>query len=493
MKTDNKVSPPKKGRGPLRVDYVPIAKVKPSEKNSRKHDPNQIDKIVASIEAVGWTKPIIVDEDYEILAGHGAYQAAQQLGMAEVPVILRAGLTAAQRRAYRIADNKIAEQSQWDNSVLASEFAELTRMGFDMSLTGFNPSEIEFMLAPPPQLPPEPPAAKIQKRVVTKLGDVWQLGEHRIICGDSTLPATYKELMQGRKAQCVFTDPPYGVSYRARADIGSRQFAVLENDDKRRGQLKAMLHGAFGCAAKHTRDDAGWYVWHGDNTRREFQLALAESGLIEKGVIIWVKGLVLGANDYQSAHEPCFYAAKQECRPAFHGDRTQASVWRLESRALTGEPNAIGTGLIISGKDGCELFLSEKPPKGKKLRHLHADPDKPLFLQSATDQADVWEVTRDTGTGDKASIHPTQKPVELARRACRNSALEGEIVLDMFAGSGSTLMAAEQTKRIGYAIELDPHYVDAIVRRWQDMTGKQATHGNEKKTFEAVAKARGKA
>jgi len=491
MKTDNKLSPPKKGRGPLRVDYVPIAKVKPSEKNSRKHDPNQIDKIVASIEAVGWTKPIIVDEDYEILAGHGAYQAAQQLGMAEVPVILRAGLTSAQRRAYRIADNKIAEQSQWDNSVLASEFAELTRMGFDMSLTGFNPSEIEFMLAPPPQLPPEPPAAKIQKRVVTKLGDVWQLGEHRIICGDSTLPATYKELMQGRKAQCVFTDPPYGISYAS----PSGKFKMIEGDELRRGQLMGMLKGAFQSAVHHVREDAGWYVWHASGTREDFAHAMRDVGLVELCLIIWEKpGATLGWGDYRQAHEPCFYAARQGVKPTFYGDRTGTTIWKIDaSRAIKGQPTAIGSGLVLTTPDGRELYLSPTPPKGKKLRHLHLDPKEPLLLQPKDDVDDVWAVSRDTGHGKDNAFHPTMKPVELARRACRNSTKEGDIVLDFFGGSCSTVMAAEQTKRIGYAIELDPHYVDASVRRWQDMTGKQATHGNEKKTFEAVAKARGKA
>lgn len=491
MKTDNKVSPPKKGRGPLRVDYVPIGKVKPSDKNSRKHDPHQIDKIVASIEAVGWTKPIIVDEDYEILAGHGAYQAAQQLGMAEVPVILRAGLTAAQRRAYRIADNKIAEQSQWDNSVLASEFAELTRMGFDMSLTGFNPSEIEFMLAPPPQLPPEPPAAEIQKRVVTKLGDVWQLGEHRIICGDSTLPATYKELMQGRKAQCVFTDPPYGVSYQ-----GSKKHKAIENDELLRGGFKKFLIDVFNAALPSTSESAGWYIWHAYKTRQEFYEAMQACGLVEQtnGYIIWEKPGVMGWTDYRSASEPCFYAARQGVKPVFYGDRTGTTIWKIDaSRAIKGQPTAIGSGLVLTTPDGRELYLSPTPPKGKKLRHLHLDPKEPLLLQPKDDVDDVWAVSRDTGHGKDNAFHPTMKPVELARRACRNSTKEGDIVLDFFGGSCSTVMAAEQTKRIGYAIELDPHYVDASVRRWQDMTGKQATHGSEKKTFEAVAKARGKA
>lgn len=484
------MAPPKKGRGPLRVDYKPTNDLKPHPQNSRTHTPRQIDEIIRSIEAVGWTKPIIVDEKLEILAGHGAHQAALQMGLDEIPTIMRAGLTSGQKKAYRIADNRLAEQSTWDEKILATEFAELKRMGYDLSLTGFDPSEIEFMLAPPPAITPEPPAATIEKRTVSKLGDLWIMGEHRLLCADSTKPASYKTLLAGRRAQCVFTDPPYGISYAA----PSGKFEVIKGDDLRRGQLKTMLNNAFASAVFHAEQDAGWYVWHASSTRDDFSQAMAQAGLVELGYLIWEKpGAVLGWSDYRYAHEPCFYAAKQGTKPAFYGDRTGTTIWRIEAAAANGEPTSIGNGLIITTPDGEEVYLAPAPPKGKKVCHLHLANGAPILIQPASDCDDVWKVSRDSGHGKDDAIHPTMKPVALARRAIVNSTKEGEIVLDVFCGGASTIMAAEQTKRVGYGMELDPHYIDASVRRWQELTGKEATHGTEKKTFQAIAKARGKA
>ena len=478
------------GHGPLKVEYVKTAGIRPYPGNQRSHSPAQIDEIARSIEAVDWTKPIIVDDKGEILAGHGAWMAAQQLGMDTVPTITRYGLTAGQKKAYRIADNKLAEKSTWDDKLLAKELAELRRMGFDMSLTGFDPTEVEFMLQPPPIDPGEPPQPEIQKRVISRLGDRWDMGDHRILCGDSTKPESYKTLMGGRQAQVVYTDPPYGISYKA----PSGKFETLQGDDLRRGQLADLLNGAFSAALSHTREDAGWCVWHASGTREDFAHAMRANGLMELCLIIWEKpGATLGWGDYRQAHEPMFYAARQGTKPAFYGDRTGTTLWRLESRKGGKDPTSIGNGLIITGPDGQEVYLAPAAPKGKKVRHLHLTPGTPLLVQPRSDVDNVWAVSRDIGHGKDSAIHPTQKPVELARRACRNSAREGEIILDMFAGSGSTIMGAEQTKRIGYAIELDPHYVDAIVRRWQDATGKKATHAKEKKTFEAIADARGKA
>lgn len=485
--------PPKKGRCPLRVDYKPTNSLKPHPQNSRTHTPGQIDEIIRSIQAVGWTKPIIVDEKNEILAGHGAHQAALQMGMDEVPTILRAGLTSAQKKAYRIADNRLAEQSTWDHKILTAEFADLKRMGYDLSLTGFDPSEIEFMLAPPPAITPEPPDPTIEKRTVTKLGDLWTMGEHRLICADSTKPATYKTLLNGRRAQCVFTDPPYGVSFQG-LGLGSSQVDIIKGDENRRGRLKAMLHKALSAAMAHVDNTAGWYIWHSDKTRVEFEEALHEVGLVELGMLIWEKpAATMGWTDYRYAHEPCFYAAKQGTKPAFYGDRTGTTIWRIEAAPGKGEPTSIGNGLIITTPDGQEVYLAPAPPKGKKVRHLHLANGTPLLIQPASDSDDMWHVSRDSGHGKDVALHPTMKPVALARRAIVNSTKEGEIVLDMFAGASSTIMGAEQTKRVGYAIELDPHYVDASVRRWQELTGKEAIHATEKKTYQAIAKARGKA
>jgi DNA modification methylase len=473
------------GRGKLAVEYVAIDSIRPSKHNTRTHPPEQITQILRSIKEFGWTKPIIVDEKGEILAGHGAYQAAQQDGMVEVPIIRRAGLTAAQKRAYRTADNKIGEDSDWDRALLGAEFEALMNMGYDVTLTGFSQTEVDFILKPPAQATQETPAPPPGGPAISKQGDLWLLGNHRLLCGDSTKPASYKRLMNGQTAQCVFTDPPYGVSFQG-LGLESSRVDVIKGDENRRGVLKQMLRSAFAAAMKHCREDAGWYIWHADKTRQDFEEAIREVGLIELGMIVWDKGhATMGWTDYRYQHEPCFYAALQGVKPAFHGNRNNATVWRLEG-VISKTANSIGSGVIVTTPDGQELYVSAEPPKGKKLRRLHIQPGEPLLLQPREDHDSVWQVSRETGK----SIHPTMKPVELVRKALMNSTTEGQIVLDMFSGSASTIMGAEQTQRCGYAIELDPLYVDASIRRWQTMTGKAATHAEEKTTFDAIASAR---
>ena len=475
-------------RGTLKVEYVPIKSVKPAKGNTRIHPPEQVDQIRASIKAFGWTKPIVVDERREILAGHGALQAAQQDGLTEVPIIARHGLSQAQKRAYRTADNKIGDNSTWDMKLLGTELASLKDMGFDMTLTGFGPSEIEAILRPPPSHHTEPPTQDTAGPAVSVLGDLWQLGDHRLICADSTKPTTYQTLMNGRQAALVFTDPPYGISYEA----PSGKFEMLKGDGLRRGQLTKMLGGAFASSIEHTTKEAPWYVWHASATREDFAHAMRDVGLVEVSYIIWAKpGQVLGWSDYRWSHEPCFYAVRQGHKPAFYGDRTETTVWRVAARTRKAEPAIqVGAGMIIAMPTGEEMYIAPGAPKGKKVRHVQLQKGETLSLATNEDTDDLWEVSRDNGHGKEESIDPTQKPVELARRAVKNSSREGEIVLDFFAGSGSTLIACEQLKRACYAVELEPMYVDAIVRRWQTATGKQATHAKDQKTFEAIAKAR---
>lgn len=475
----------KKGR--LRVEYVPIKSVKPAKGNARLHPPDQVAALAAMMREHGWTQPIVVDERREILAGHGRLQAAYQNGETEVPILTRTGLSQAQKRAYRLADNKIGERSAWDTKLLGTELKALADMGFDMTLTGFDSGEIADFLRPPPSQHGEPPVPALQKPAVSALGDVWLMGEHRLICGNNEKKATLAALMNGRQAAMVFTDPPYGVSYEAR----SGKFEVITGDGLRRGQLSKMLHSAFSTAIEHVRPDAGWYVWHASSTREDFASAMRDVGLIELGYIFWSKsGAVLGWSDYRWAHEPCFYAARQGTKPAFYGDRSHVTNWRVGFVNAEGELEmAIGQGLVIALPSGEEIYIGPVP-KGRKLRHIQLQPDQRALLQTSDELDNVWEVSRDSGHGKEESIHPTQKPVELARRAIANSSREGEIVLDFYAGSGSTLIGAEQLGRACYAAELEPPHVDAIVRRWQTLTGKQATHEKDGKTFEAITRSR---
>lgn len=484
-----KKSAPAVHNAALRLEYRPVGKLVPYEKNARTHPPAQLDKIKRLIEMVGFVVPILVDGKNGILKGHGSLQAARQLGMRTVPVIELKGLSPAAKRAYILADNRVAEDAGWDQSLLAIEMGDLKSMGVDLALTGFDPAEINLILEPPPSEQPEPPEALVQGTPISKAGDLWLLGENRLICGDSTKPDTLKRLMDGREAQCVFTDPPYGVSYEA----PSGAHEVIRSDELRRGQLAQLLRAAFSAALPHVRKDAGWYVWHASKTRDDFAVALRDVGLVEQanGYIMWVKPPTMGWTDYNSAAEPCFYAARQGVRPAFHGDRTGTTIWRADARTANGEASvAVGAGMVLTTPDGQELYVSTTAPKGRKVRHVHLKAGEPVLLTPVGEGDTVWEVGRDNGHGKDGSLHPTMKPVELARRALKNSTQEGEIVLDVFSGAGSTIMAAEQMKRCGYGVELDPRYVDATVRRWQQMTGKEAIHATENKTFEAVSKAR---
>lgn len=471
-----------KGNGNLKIEYRPIGKLMPYQRNARTHSAAQVDHIVALIKEFGWTNPILVDGKNGILAGHGRLQAAKQLGMRTVPVIELQGLSVGKKRAYILADNKAAQEAGWDKELLALELGELKDMGIDLALTGFN---LDDFALDPPKGPDEPPVPPLSGPAIARTGEVWQLGRHRLACGKAEDKALLDALMDTTRAHLVFTDPPYGVSYES----PSGGFELIKGDELRRGQLYEMLHKSFINAAPHVRDEAAWYVWHASATRDDFSKALRDTGLMELGMIIWAKpAMVLGWADYRWSHEPCFYAAKQGVKPAWYGGQSETTVWRVAGVAKNGQMHAaIANGVTLTTPDGGELYVVSKPPAGRKIRHMHVDAEPVLLSASGTEGDDVWEVSRDVGHG-KTAIHPTQKPVELARRAMRNSTQEGENVLDLFAGSGSTLMAGEQLQRNVYAMDLDPLWVDAIIRRWQDATGSSATL--EGRTFAQVTKAR---
>ena len=314
-------------------------------------------------------------------------------------------------------------------------------------------------------------------------GDVWELGMHRIICGDSTDPNTWATLMGRERAAMVFTDPPYGVSYEAQ----SGEFEVIEGDHKRRDDLYKMLVGAFKCIAKIADDKAGIYIWHASSTRNDFAQAMTAAGLIEKQYLIWAKpGLVLGRADYQWAHEPCFYCAKDGHTPNFYGDRAESTVWRIAAITTDQASTVLGAGVIILGGDGRMLFIQPKAPKTKKAREIRLTEKVPsVFLADTTGTGTVWEIARDGNY-----VHPTQKPVALAVRAIENSSKPGDIVVDAFSGSGTLLIGCETTGRRGRVAELDPKYVQAAIQRWQEFTGKEATLVQTDQTFGEVQKER---
>jgi DNA modification methylase len=368
-------------------DLIPYAR------NSRTHSDEQVAQIAASVREFGWTNPVLVDGENGIIAGHGRILAARKLGMDEVPCIELAGLTDTRRRAYIIADNKLALNAGWDDELLAIEFAELADAGFDNLLTGFTQDEIDALT--PEQIPEgltdEDAVPELQAEPVSKLGDVWVLGKHRVMCGDSTSIDAVETLTQGQKVDMVFTDPPYGVDYKG-----------IKNDD--RSGLEDLLRSAFGNFLAAAKSGASIYVFHSDRCADIFHKVFREFFHFSS-MIIWAKNsLTLSQTDYQSMHEPCLYGWMDNGKHAWHSDRKQTSVWRFDKERVEG--------------------------------------------------------------------HTTPKPVELVAKAINNSSKGGDAVIDLFGGSGSTLIACEKTGRHARLMELDGRYVDVIVRRWAEFTGK---------------------
>ena len=366
------------------MDKININDIKPYERNAKKHPKKQITLIANSIKEFGFDSPIIVDKDNVIIAGHGRLEGAKLLGIKEVPVIRKEKLTEEQVKAYRLADNKIAE-SEWDMGLAIEELKGLSDEMFD--LTGFDK---DLILEPDakddevPEIPEEPKS---------KLGDLYELGGHRVLCGDSTKIEDVERLMDGKKADMVFTDPPYGVDYDG-----------INNDD--RAGLEDLLREAFANYTLTSKSGASVYIFHSDRCADIFHKVFREYFHFSS-MIIWEKpSLVLSQTDYQSKHEPILYGWINNGTHQYYGDRKQTSIWKAEKE------------------------------------------------------------TRIKG-------HTTPKPVEIIARALKNSSKCDDIIIDLFLGSGSTLIASEKTGRICYGMELDPKYIDVIVQRYVDYTGNE--------------------
>jgi DNA modification methylase len=445
-------------------DWWPLNKIKPYEKNPRTHPKDQIALLATMMKKFGVDQPIVVDEKGVIIKGHGRLQAAYEAGFTSFPVVVHRGLSAANKQAMRIADNQVALLSGWDDNLLRTEMTTLSSAGFDMALTGFDGKTVDRLIgtfATPTKDPDDRPP--LPKKTYVKKGDLFILGEHKILCGDATDKQAWGQLMGDRWASMVFTDPPYGVSYLDDA---------IKGDSKRRDELFGMLVKAFKEMVQRATETAAYYIWHASSTRRDFEQAMQAAGLMERQYLIWAKpSPVLGHADYQWAHEPCFYASDARYAPTFYGDRAEQTVWRIEAvRSKTEASTVLGSGVLVLSGTGMQLWVQPKAPKGKKVREVRLTQKlEKLVLTDGTGTGTVWEVSRDQGT-----IHPTQKPVALATRAIENSSRPGDIVADGFSGSGTTLIACELTGRRARVMELDPIYVQAAVERWEQFTGGKA-------------------
>lgn len=353
-----------------------------------------------------------------------------------------------------------AHGGEFDIRALEPMVKGLQAAGSDLDILGLK--DVDSLLMPHARNVDDEAAPPVGKPRA-KRGDRWILGDHVVMCGDSEDRKDVERLMGDEVAAVVHTDPPYGVSYVAK----SGQFAEIKGDDKRADALVAMLTRAFKCAVAVSAPDAAFYIWHASSTAEEFRRAMRNAGLVESQTIIWAKsGIVLGHSDYRWAHEPMFYASREGKRPKFYGGRDKPTVWRVSLRGKDDAATVIGDGVVLRDGHGNQITVTMRISKTRKYRNLVLEPGETAHLYAADSEQTVWEVAK-----EHDYIHPTQKPVELARRAVVNSSKPGEVALDLFGGSGSTLMAAEITGRRARVMELDPVYVDAIVKRWEEYMG----------------------
>jgi DNA modification methylase len=406
----------------------------PYVNNSRTHSEAQVIQIASSIKEFGFTNPILTDGDNGIIAGHGRLMAAKKIGMEEVPTIELSHLSEAQKKAYIIADNKLALNSGWDDAMLAIELAELEDFGFDLELTGFSLEEIAaFEVEEIPEgLTDEDAVPELPIEPVTKLGDVWLCGNHRVMCGDSTSIDAVQDLMGGGLADMVWTDPPYNVAINGIA-------GKIMSDDMDNESFKTFLSDVYACYFMTLKAGGVIYVAHADTERANFTQCYKESGLKLSQVLIWVKQSgTLSRQDFNWQHEPILYGWKEGAAHYFCGDFTRTTII----------------------DDDIDLKKMTKPQL-QELVNSYRTEQKTTALRE--------------NRPSRSELHPTMKPVNLVQRMIEWSSVSKDVVLDLFGGSGSTLMACVNAGRCARLMELDPKYCDVIVKRWQDFTGKQAT------------------
>lgn len=402
---------------------VAIDEITPYDGNARTHSEEQINQIAESIREWGFTNPVLVDENKLLIAGHGRLAGAKVLGMTTIPAIIVDGLTIDQKRALILADNQIALNAGWDLDKLQLELSALKQLNFDISKMGFSKSDLDGIFSghKTSGLTDDDAVPEIPVIPVSQVMDVWLLGKHRVMCGDSTKIENLEELMGDDKADLVHTDPPYNVDYsnQDRPKPGKKDHGRIENDKMGQKEFRDFLKSIMKIADKFSKDDCAFYVWYASIETLAFFLSFEDTSISIAQQIIWKKPMLLGRSRYQWAHEPCIFAVKGS--PFHINDRKKTTVW-------------------------------------------------------------------DFGGYDKSNnVHPTQKPIFLPVEAITNSSKPEGIVLDLFGGSGSTLIACQKTDRHARLMELDGRYVDVIVKRWEDFTGQTAIHERTGKSFANTA------
>jgi site-specific DNA-methyltransferase (adenine-specific) len=396
----------------------PIDKITPYARNSRTHSDEQVAQIAASIREWGWTNPILVDEDGGLLCGHGRLLAARKLGLSQIPTMVAKGWSEAQKKAYVIADNKLALNAGWDLEMLAVELGDLQGFDFDLMLTGFSDDELSKLLAENTDGLTDPDAIPaVPATPVARPGDVWLMGKHRLMCGDSTSVDDMEKLTAGQLVDMWLTDPPYNVAYEG----GTKDKLTIQNDNMGDDQFREFLRDAYVTADTVMKPGAVFYIWHADSEGFNFRGAARDAGWKVRQCLIWKKSSqVMGRQDFHWKHEPCLYGWKDGAAHLWANDRKQTTILEFDKPSRNGE-------------------------------------------------------------------HPTMKPVAIFEYQMLNNTKGSDIVLDSFAGSGTTAIAAEKNGRVAHLMELDPRYCDVIVKRWQGFTGKAATLEGDGRTFDDFA------
>jgi site-specific DNA-methyltransferase (adenine-specific) len=419
----------------MQIYDKPLGWLTPYENNPRNND-EAVGPVANSISEFGFKVPIVATSDGEIINGHTRWKAAKKLKLKTVPVIIADDLTEEQVKAFRLADNKVAEIAQWDIELLLSEIDSVDNL--DMTLFGFTDQDYTLDDFEDEELDTED-AEEINEQdtqtSAVEYGDIYQLGRHRLMCGDSTSIADMEELVDGNKIDLYVTDPPYNVAYEG----GTEEAMTIMNDSMDDVSFRQFLKDAFSVADKHLKPGGAFYIWHADSEGLNFRAAVKETGWLLKQNIIWVKNsIVLGRQDYQWKHEPCLYGWKDGASHYFVDNRSLATVIEEDEDNLKEMTKGELIAYIKTMQEGSltSVFYEDKPVRN--------------------------------------DIHPTMKPLKLIARCVLNSSKKGERVLDSFNGGGSTLMVCEKTERIYYGMELDPLYVERTIKRWEDETGLKA-------------------
>ena len=385
------------GKTTTEMQLIPLGKLVPYVNNARTHSPEQLAKLRSSLREFGFINPVIIDRDLNVIAGHGRIAAAKEEGITEVPCVFVDYLTEAQKKAYILADNRMALDAGWDEELLRIEIESLQGTDFDVSLTGFGEDEIADLFAGDGEKDVKDDdfdlSAALEKAAFVERGDIWTVGRHRLMCGDATSAEDVAALMDGKKANLIVTDPPYNVAFKSGSGLS------IQNDSMENGEFYTFLCSSFQNMAEHLEKGGAAYVFHADTEGLNFRKAFVDAGFHLAGVCIWVKNsLVLGRSDYQWQHEPILYGFLKNGKHPWYSDRKQTTIWNYD-----------------------------KPKRNKN--------------------------------------HPTSKPLDLLGYPICNSSQENAIVIDTFGGSGSTMMACEQTNRICHMMELDEKYASVILRR----------------------------